>query len=39
MIPRIAIVACEAFPKVYEDDVPVVPALAALGPVRRRRNN
>jgi glutathione synthase/RimK-type ligase-like ATP-grasp enzyme len=31
MIPRVALVTCEAFPKLYEDDVPLVPALAALG--------
>ncbi|HXU03403.1 MAG TPA: hypothetical protein VN903_20695, partial [Polyangia bacterium] len=31
MTPRVALVTCEAFPKLYEDDLLLVPALAALG--------
>jgi len=29
--PRVALVTCEAFPRLYEDDLLLVPALAALG--------
>jgi glutathione synthase/RimK-type ligase-like ATP-grasp enzyme len=31
MIPRVALVTCGAFPKLYEDDLLLVPALAAFG--------
>lgn len=31
MTPRVALVTCGAFPKLYEDDLLLVPALAALG--------
>ncbi len=31
MTPRVALVTCGAFPELYEDDLLLVPALAALG--------
>jgi len=31
MTPRVSLVTCDAFPTLHEDDLPLIPALAALG--------